>query len=377
MHLLIIAPEQIPVPPIRGGSVEICIYAIARQLAKKHQVTVISRQHRSYSRMTKRGQLQIIRVRADGKAGYLREVIRAMKGLTFDWVQVDNRPNYAAAIKRHFPQTPVSLFLHSLTFVKPPYTTAAKCAAQLRSVDWIVANSASLEQELIKRFPKSRNQMHKVYLGTDIKRFRPRSRTEQQRLRAKYRITRGFHVLFAGRLIRRKGIRQLIEAVHTARREVPDMKLLIAGGEQSKGYKASLRSRARRLAVPVKFLGNVPHRNIHEVYGLADCFVCPSQRHEAFGLVNVEAMASGLPVIASAIGGVKEIVKDGHNGVLIRAYRSPKAIARGIVAVAKRREWASGLAKQARSDAVSQFSWQATAQSLADFYRLKLEAKYE
>lgn len=377
MHLLIIAPEQIPVPPLRGGSVEICIYAIARQLAKKHQVTVISRQHRAYSRTTRQGQLQIIRVRANSKAGYLKEVIRAMKGLKFDWIQVDNRPNYAAAIKRHFPQLPVSLFLHSLTFVKPPYTSTARCAAQLRTVDWIIANSASLEQELIKLYPKRRNQLHKIYLGTDTQRFKPRARAAQKRLRTKYRVSRGFQVLYAGRLIKRKGIKQLIQAVHLARKKVPKLKLLIAGGQQTKGYKGSLQRKARRLAVPAKFLGNIPHRKIHEVYALANCFVCPSQKHEAFGLVNVEAMASGVPVIASAIGGIKEVIKDGHNGVLIRAYRSPRAIARGIVAVAKRKEWARGLAKQARSDAVTQFSWQATAQSLADFYRLKLEAKHE
>nr|WP_275691059.1 glycosyltransferase family 4 protein [Paenibacillus aceris] len=196
-------------------------------------------------------------------------------------------------------------------------------------------------------------------------------------MRKKYRVSHGFQVLFAGRLIKRKGLKQLINAIYLARKKVPGLKLLIAGGEQSKGYKAALQRKARRLSVPAKFLGNVPHRNIHEVYGLADCFVCPSQRHEAFGLVNVEAMASGLPVIASANGGIKEIVQHGLNGVLIQDFRNPRAFAREIAAVATRKDWADGLAKQARSDAVEQFSWQATASSLADFYRLKLEEKHE
>lgn len=273
--------------------------------------------------------------------------------------------------------SPVSLFLHSLTFVKPPYLSISKCSAQLSKVDWIVANSSSLEQELLRLFPKRRAKMHHIYLGTDIQRFKPRTEVMKQRLRRKYRVGRGFHILYVGRLIKRKGITQLIKAVHLARKKVAGLKLLIAGGEQRKGYKASLQRKARRLAVPTKFLGNIPHRHIHEVYGLANCFVCPSQEHEAFGLVNVEAMASGIPVIASANGGIKEVIQHGHNGVLIRNFRNPRAFARGIAAIATRKKWAGGIAKQARVDAVKQFSWQATAQSLADFYRLKLEERHE
>ncbi|MDU0202957.1 glycosyltransferase family 4 protein [Paenibacillus sp. MAH-36] len=377
MHLLIIAPEQIPVPPLKGGSVEICIYAIARQLAKQHHVTIISRQHRAYTNTTRRGSLKIVRVRAKSSKQYLKEVMKAMKGEKFDWVQVDNRPVFAAAIKRQFPHSPVSLFLHSLTFVKPPYISISKCSALLGKVDWIVANSASLEQELIRLFPKRRAKLHRIYLGTDIKRFKPISAAMKQRLRHKYRVGRGFHILYVGRLIKRKGITHLIKAVHLARKKVAGLKLLIAGGEQTEGYKASLQRKARRLRVPTKFLGNIAHRHIHEVYGLANCFVCPSQGHEAFGLVNVEAMASGLPVIASANGGIKEIIQHGHNGVLIRDFRNPRAFAKGIAAIAKRRKWAGGIAKQARDDAVKQFSWQATSQSLADFYRLKQEERHE
>jgi spore coat protein SA len=377
VHLLIIAPEQIPVPPLKGGSVEICIYAIARQLAKQHHVTIISRQHRAYKNTTRRGSLKIVRIRAESSKQYLKEVMKAMKGEKFDWVQVDNRPVFAAAIKRQFPHSPVSLFLHSLTFVKPPYISISKCSAQLSKVDWVVANSSSLEQELIRLFPKRRAELHHIYLGTDIHRFKPRTAAMRQRLRRKYGVSHGFHILYVGRLIKRKGITQLIKAVHLARKKVAGLKLLIAGGEQRKGYRASLHRKARRLAVPTKFLGNIPHHNIHEVYGLANCFVCPSQEHEAFGLVNVEAMASGIPVIASANGGIKEIIQHGRNGVLIRNFRDPRAFAREIAAIATRKKWAGGIAKQARVDAVKQFSWQATAQSLADFYKLKLEERHE
>lgn len=343
-----------------------------------HQVTVISRQHPRYSHISRRGQLTIIRVPTGSSHTYLKEVLKATKGKTFDWIQVDNRPQYAAVIKRHFPKTPVSLFLHSLTFVKPPYASVRRCSKHLNKVDWIITNSSSLAEELTRLYPKQRDQLHKIYLGTELARFCPKSEKARRRLRRKYRVSNnGFQILYVGRLIQRKGIPTLIRAVHLARKSIPGLKLLIAGGEQGKGFKELLKRKANTLGVPTKFLGNIPHRKIHEVYGLANCFVCPSQKHEAFGLVNVEAMASGLPVIASDIGGIKEVIQHEHNGVLIKEFRDPRAFARSIVAVAERKEWAEGLAKQARSDVKKQFSWQATAQSLADFYRLKLEAKHE
>ncbi|MEW9700578.1 glycosyltransferase family 4 protein [Paenibacillus sp. SI8] len=377
MHILIVAPEQIPVPPIVGGSVEICIHSIARKLAEEHQVTIISRRHKRYQHVTKRGSLTIIRVPAGNKGKYLKNVLTAIKGRVFDWIQVDNRPRYAAAIKKHFPNKPVSLFLHSLTFVKPPYASRAVTSRHMMKADWIIANSNSLAEELAALFPGQKDKIQTVHLGTDVSRFRPVSPQKSARWRKQYRLSKGFHVLYSGRLIKRKGISVLIKAVHIARKRVPEVRLLIVGGELASGFRDMLKKRARLLGVPTKFLGRVPYSKIHKVYGIADCFVCPSQKHEAFGLVNVEAMSSGLPVIASANGGIKEVIQDGHNGILVHSYRKPQEFAESIVDVAQRRTWAQDLGKQARIDAVKRFSWQATARSLADFYKLKLEANNE
>ncbi|UJF32406.1 glycosyltransferase family 4 protein [Paenibacillus hexagrammi] len=373
MKILIVAPEQIPVPPLKGGSVEICIYAIARELAKHHQVTVISRTHPRYSQVTKRGALTIKRVASGSSDIYLKSVLRAIKGTSYDWIQVDNRPRYAALIKRKAGKTPVSLFLHSLTFVQQPHASRSNAAEWLAEVDRIIANSASLKKRLSAMFPTSRHKIKRVYLGTDVSRFRPASAAEKAKIRREMDVNGGFQVLFAGRIIRRKGIPVLIKAMHMARKQVPGAKLLIAGSEHRKGYKAQLRREAKRLSVPLRFLGNVPHGKVHHIYWLADCFVCPSQKHEAFGLVNVEAMASGLPVIASANGGIKEIIKHGRSGIAVKAYRRPQAFAKSIVAVAHNRAWAGKLARQARIDAVKRFSWQATARTLAACYRKKRE----
>ena len=98
-----------------------------------------------------------------------------------------------------------------------------------------------------------------------------------------------------------------------------------------------------------------------QFYRSGHCFVCPLQKHEAFGLVNVEAMACGLPVIASRNGGIPEIVKHGRNGFLVNAYRKPSAFASQIVKLANIRSSTNGYSIQARRDAKNKFSWERTA----------------
>lgn len=372
MHILIVAPEQIPVPPIRGGSVEICIYAIARKLARQHRVTIISRRHPLYKRVTQEGNITIIRVAGGTSAAYLAGVLRTIKRKHYDLIQVDNRPRYASAIKRAMPSTPVSLFLHSLTFVSPAYSSTGTTNSHLAYADLIIANSISLKNKLKSLFPQQANKLRVVQLGVDITRFRPPDAAKARAIRSKYGFNKGFNVLYTGRLIPKKGIDVLIKAVHQARKTIPAIRLIVAGGQQRPGYKAKLVRLVKRLKVPTSFVGYMPHTKLHKIYWLGDCFVCPSQQHEAFGLVNVEAMSSGLPVIASRNGGIKEIVKDGHNGKLVSQYRSPKAFAKHIVELAANRNLASRLGQQARQDAVVHFGWARTADALADLYHAKL-----
>jgi spore coat protein SA len=369
VHICIVAPEQIPVPPVLGGSVEICIHSIARHLAKGHRVTIISKQHSSYSRETRKGKLTILRVAAGTSDIYLAGVLRALKGKRYDLIQVDNRPRYAAAIKRKMPGVPVSLFMHSLTFVTPPYSSIRTAAAHLAKVDLIIANSKSLAKKLGKMFPKARGKIKTVLLGVDVDRFRPPQSKELLSIRHQYGVNKGFKVLYIGRLIPKKGIDVLIKAVHRVRRTMPGTRLVIVGGEQRSGYKAKLKRQAKKLRVPTLFVGNIPHLKLQRIYWLGDCFVCPSQKHEAFGLVNVEAMASGLPVIASRNGGIKEIVKNGRNGQLVSKYHSSKAFAKAIKRLVVNRGLVRKMGKKARQDAVKRFGWNRTAQALLAIYR--------
>ena len=360
LKLLIVAPEQIPVPGT--GSVEICILAIATKLAKHHQVTVVSRAMGNLASRSKVDGVNIVRVASGSSKVYLASVLHYLRNKSYDVIQVDNRPHYMAAIKKARPRTKVALFLHSLTFV--PKTQYVKNS--MNHADVIIANSGSLKSKLTERFPAQKHKIRTVELGVEAGRFHPPSESERNTLRAKYGLGKTFTVLFVGRVIPRKGVPVLLKAVHLANQQVP-VHLVIAGkGKDS--YMKQLRGQASKLGISVSWIGKKKHSEIHRVFQVADCFVCPSQKHEAFGLVNVEAMATGLPVIASRIGGIPEIVNHGNNGYLIDKYHDPAKFAEYIVRLGKNKELVRTLGNNARTDVLSRFTWRQTSSRLEAIY---------
>ncbi len=124
-------------------------------------------------------------------------------------------------------------------------------------------------------------------------------------------------IVFIGRLIRRKAADVLIQACSLLKDRCPGMKIKIAGeGVEMNALKKMVHE--MRLSGEIEFLGTV--RGEEKVRLLADALflVCPS-REEPFGIVNLEALASGLPVVAARVGGIPDIIKDGINGFLIDA----------------------------------------------------------
>lgn len=368
VNIAIIAPGEIPVPPRVGGSVEHCIAEIAKRMAAAHRVKVYSRRSPGYAAVSRRGGLTIVRV-PGGKGGrYLGSVLRSIGGQTFDWIQIDNRPSFLPTVRKRFPHAQIAVFLHSTTFVTPPNASRGKASRLLAHANLIVANSRSLASRLRSLFPSLKHKVRHVPLGVDLSEFRPPSPERRKAIRSAFGASGSFAVLFAGRLVPKKGVPVLIKAMEHVRRSVPGAKLYIAGGAGKRAYVSRLKRMAAVSRVPVRFLGYVPRRRMPSLYWLADCFVCPSQGHEAFGLVNVEAMASGTPCVASRNGGIREVVKHGRTGRLVARYRSPEAFAEQIKAVARDRQSASAMAIRARRDVVSRFGWSSTAARLARIY---------
>jgi len=124
-------------------------------------------------------------------------------------------------------------------------------------------------------------------------------------------------LLFVGRIDKYKGVQDVIEAMPTVSAEYTDVKFIVVGRDY--GYRAELEKLRAKLNLRdrVIFAGNVPEKELIELYRRADIFILPS-RMEGFGIVLLEAMASGTLCIAYSIPSVRKVIKNNENGVLVK-----------------------------------------------------------
>jgi D-inositol-3-phosphate glycosyltransferase len=164
-------------------------------------------------------------------------------------------------------------------------------------------------------------------------------------------------VLFVGRLVESKGVYDLLEAV--ARLDGRQELHVVGSGTE----KAGMCQRARELGLDdaVVFHGEVAHRELAGYHAGADVFCLPSH-DESFGMANVEAMASGLPVVTTNLDGIETYLTDGENGLLVQAG-SPRDLATALASVLDSPSLRASLGAQARED-VRRFTWHRQAQRL-------------
>lgn len=362
MKILIVAPPAYPISASTGGSVEICIYQIAKRLAQTNQITIISRKLKGLPTVSKSKNLTIVRIARN--KNYLQQVIQYAKKHKFDCIQVDNRPRFISILRLHFPTLPLVLVLHSLTFMH----FLPKMVQQdvIKKSNAVICNSQFIRSHYMKKFPRYAKKFYSIHLGADLSRFRKPTPKEKGSMRARYSLSKSFIILYAGRIIPGKGVHILIRAAGIVKNTIPSTRVVLVG-PYVRRYKARLMQEAKQKKIPVLFTGPVKPSNMHKMYWIGNCFVCPTQFHEAFGLVNVEAMASELPVLASKRGGIVEII-NGKNGILIHDYENPMAFAKAIKKVFLMPNFANSLAIAGRKTVLVHFGWGRVANNYRKFY---------
>lgn len=141
----------------------------------------------------------------------------------------------------------------------------------------------------------------------------------------------GRRILFLGRLVREKGVYELLEAFRRVHRRTPDTELLLAGDGEERGNIERWIA-ANGMGSCVTLPGYVRGAEKGRMLADADVFVLPTRHGEGCPVALLEAMAAGLPVIASDVGGIPDVVKDGRNGVMLDEV-TPEAVERALTEV--------------------------------------------
>ena len=172
------------------------------------------------------------------------------------------------------------------------------------------------------------------------------------------------NILFVGRLEERKGLIHLLKAYHRLRKRRVDARLLVVGsGPKLREYKRFVGLRRIR---DVEFLGRVSDDEKVRYFASADIFAAPNTGQESFGIVLLEAMAAGVPIVASDIHGFKRVVERNVQGLLVEP-RNPRALAAGLYALARDPELRHEMGEAGRARA-PEFSWDRVTERIVDFY---------
>jgi spore coat protein SA len=264
----------------------------------------------------------------------------------YDLIHIVNRPQYVARFRKKNPEAKILLHMLNDHLLRVPEETAVLAIQQS---DLVACNSQYTANRLTDRFPESKGKTDVIHRGIDTQRFHPPNGASPKR--------NGNTVLYAGRLVPEKGVHHLIEAMHTIADSHDDARLLIAGGHRAgatntTNYIRKLEDMAEGSPCQVRFLGNASWHEMPKIYHRADVLASPSVWNEPFGLMNLEAMACGLPVVTSPRGGIPEAV--GDTGILVDP-EDPQSIAKGILRVLESPELAHRLGQQGRKRVVTLF----------------------
>lgn len=178
------------------------------------------------------------------------------------------------------------------------------------------------------------------------------SKKEEKPFSAKIKL------LTVARLIERKGIRFLIQAMKNVTVHYPDVELVIVG-EGPDHLSFDKLTRQLELIQNIVFAGRIPDQELIEQYTTSDIFILPSTE-EALGVVLLEAMYHGLPVIASNVGGIPEIVTNQETGILT-APGNPKELSLAIISLIENPDKRRGFSEQGKKHVLENFTWEKIA----------------
>jgi len=338
-------------------------------------------------------------------------------------VHLFNFSQYVPVIRAASPTTKIVLHMHCEWLSQLDARTIDE---RLRHVDMVLGGSDYVTEKIRERFPQHAARCHTLYNGVDLGHFfaepvlaepifaesgndtngvhmptdqqtngqpepKPQAATEQASSKRK-------DLLFVGRISPEKGIHILLQAMRKVVTQVPQAHLNIVGtpgdlpyeyivllGQEKSvtdlaafypgilrrgNYEETIQKLAEPLSEHVTFTGTIPHAHVIEQYRNASLLVNPSLS-ESFGMSLIEAMASDVPVVASRVGGMTDVVRHKENGLLVEPGNVDQ-LAGAIVDVLQNDQKRSALIQSGKASLTERFSWDSIATRLQTLYETLL-----
>ncbi len=371
MKVVILSLEY---PPNVYGGVGVHVGNMASALSRFVEVEVRTKWFRG---ATKRPGVRLYKVaRVPGDFGPAVEALRLDQDIFSDPMDCDIvhshtwYMNLAGALAKRLYGVPALATVHSLEPLRPWKAEQLGRGYELSkwmereglcACDRIIAVSEGMKKDIMKCYPIPASRISVVYNGIDPSVYMPR---EEGRVLETLGIRKPY-VLFVGRLTRQKGVFDLLEA---SQKFLPGTQLVLATGKPDEPGILDDLKRAVKGRQDVVWINRMLRQDeTIALYSGASVAVTPSV-YEPFGIVVVEAMACGAPVVASAVGGIREIIEGGKSGLLVPPAR-PLELARAVNRLLADRPLAQRLARNARRRVEERFTWQAAAKKTFDLYK--------
>lgn len=251
---------------------------------------------------------------------YLNKVSREVKRINPEKIIINSQPQFIKKIRLMFPSKKIGLFQRGEMGSSRRYLSA---------LDFIITNSDGITKYVSNLLQNAQVPIYKIPNTLDDN----YCSTPKQYFAAK-------RIIYTGRMVPDKGVMELICAFKLVKKKFPDAHLTLVGGNFRKNlldtYEQNLVNVANAHRLNVEFISQVPNDQLPEYYQQADIAVFPSICLESFGMVALEAMRCGLPVVASRRPGFEELVVPGETGILVDDPQNENELAKAIIDLLQR-----------------------------------------
>jgi glycosyltransferase involved in cell wall biosynthesis len=358
--------------PVIGGQEKVVIETSKKLVEKGHEVTVLTSNYLiegPYKNFEDLEGIKIIRLKNTlwlGGYGYVKDLKKwLMKNYgNFDIAHCHGYNRYMAEFSLKFLKKRIPLifsphgFIHTKKnmFFKKIHDKSfgrlikkADMCTALTKLDYNFYNKLGVEKNKILDLPN----------GIDIEKFSKNDKNIVSQFKKKFGIKKDF-LLYVGRIHESKGLQYVVDAIKSL-----DIQLIIIGTDS--GYKESLEKKIRMLNLQnkIKFIGPLEERYLISAYKSCKAFVLFSE-WEGFGIVVIEAMAAGKPVIVSNRGSLPHLVKDGKNGIVVK-FKDVKDLKDKIKFILENEKEAKKIAKKGKEFS-KDYSWKKIINKLEKIY---------